>query len=149
MRRLIILVAFLAILVVVGFMGYKLISSLDHDKKVIDAQRSQESLILDGITKEDLFKVIDTNSLKLYSQEYEPEFVNDMGEKVKIKDFLETSNCTIDCIHKYSAPIITYENGNIKVYEFSVENEKKYLVECSNHKDYFIGKDYKKLRKLC
>ena len=114
-----------------------------------DAQRSKESLILDGITKEDMFKLIDRNDLKLYSQEYDPEFINDLGQRVKIKELLLTTNCTIDCIHNYSEPIVTYENGNLKVYEYSIDNVKKYIISCSNKKDYFIGNDYKKLRKLC
>ena len=149
MKRLIILVAFLVFLLVIGFMGYKLLSSLDHDKQVIDAQRSKESLLIDGLNKDDLFKISIKEYEKIYSTEYDPVYINDQGQKTSIRDMIKQSNCTIDCIHHYSEPFITYDNGNTKVYEFSVDNVKNYLVECANKIDYYIGKEYKKLRKFC
>ena len=128
---------------------YKILISIDHDKEVIDAQRSKESLILDGISKDDLFKISIKDYEKIYSQEYDPVFVNDSGQVVSIKDYLPKTNCTIECVYKYSERIITYDNGKTKVYDFDVNGKKNYVVECKNKIDYFIGVDYKKLRKLC
>ena len=91
----------------------------------------------------------------IYSDEEDPKFI--VYDKVEsIKEVLPSLNCTYDCIHKNSEPIDVVNDGGSKIYQYEIEGETYYLVDCNrlnsnyhNGKDVLIGKDYNKLVNLC
>lgn len=91
----------------------------------------------------------------IYSDEEDPMFIEYSG-KTSIKEFLPQSNCLPGCIHNNSEPIDTLNDGGTKIYEYQVEEDQYYFIEChkigskyNNGKDILIGKDKEKLINLC
>ncbi len=101
-----------------------------------------------------LYYLLENNNRKIYSDEKDPLFILN-NQKVSIKEELPKTNCTYDCIHKYSEPIDMLDDGGTKIYSYQVVNETYYLIECNkidskySGKDILIGKDKNKLIDLC
>ena len=121
--------------------------TLDKIKEIISTLK-----LSDG-NRVDMYKL---GNYSIYADEEDPKFINDQGIKVSIKEFLESSNCTVDCIHSYSDPIKTLKDGGSKVYKYKVENQTYYMIECNkmgsrynNGRDILIGKDLDKLVNYC
>ena len=99
-----------------------------------------------------LYKINDSRSI--YSDILNPKMLLD-GKVVPVKEIAKT-NCTSSCIYNYSEPIEILRDGGSKIYEYEVENEKYYLIECNkinsnynNGKDVIISKDKSKLANWC
>lgn len=102
-----------------------------------------------------LYFIVESMGRYIYSDEENPMFI-EYDVKTSIKDFLPQSNCIYSCIHNDSEPVETLWDGGTNVYEYMVEEEKYYLIECNkmdskyhNGKDILIGKDKEKLINLC
>jgi len=120
-----------------------------NNEKIIEILSTLK--ISDG-NRVDMYRI---GNFDIYSDEKDPMFYID-GEKVYIKDFLESSNCTIDCIHNYSEAKGILNDGGTKYFEYEVDNQTYYLVECNKFgssynmgKDVLIGKDLNKLINYC
>lgn len=90
----------------------------------------------------------------IYSDIENPKMILN-GKTVLVKE-IKNTNCTASCIHNYSEPIETLWDGGSKIYEYEVESEKYYVIECNkinsknnNGKDVIISKDKDKLSNLC
>lgn len=99
-----------------------------------------------------LYKLNDSRSI--YSDMENPKMILN-GEVVSVKDINKT-NCTASCIHNYSEPIEILRDGGSKIYEYEVENEKYYIIEChktnskyNNGSDVIISKEKDKLANWC